>query len=525
MADEVQYHVTTPEGKTEVIGNSQLQQALIGEKWPVIGSSADGQNLTFQDQKGKPYDVQAKDILADRGYQVHKEEPVNPNYDYVNPEWRAAVVSSQDDDHAKAYLESRLAKSPLAVPKVIGSGEDWYHFDPGTSKWYGLTRNPNTTFDQADAAGMAAKALPAGGALLGGALGAGGGAAAGGVGAIPGGMVGAVAGGAVGRSAQHGLMGALDPTYDVMNPTPEGMTSEEGMAMGGDAAAQGIGGALGKVASGPISAMARGGGKALEAIGSGVEKAAGFVKNNPIARWLAEEGGPLSDVANPALAAQLPRDVASGAMKIGRMASDKMGADSPAWLDELTQAGPDSEAPITEQFANYVAGKDTPPMRPSPSVDLGRNAGRMMGRKVGGMFNSPDGEEAAVNALKQRLAENPEFSGHSPEAMDQVMDTMRGGLRDASRAGAEETANQWGEAGAGLGRGVDALGGAGDAVSNAVSRATGAGLSAAGAMGTGMKYAGMGLNGAGNVGQSMELPAYARSLDDYLKQQYLQSKK
>jgi hypothetical protein len=42
-----------------------------------------------------------------------------------------------------AYIAGKMKKAGAPDAKIVGSGRDWYVFNPGTNQWVGVTNDPD----------------------------------------------------------------------------------------------------------------------------------------------------------------------------------------------------------------------------------------------------------------------------------------------------------------------------------------------------------------------------------------------
>ena len=214
------------------------------------GLTPDGTSAIFKLPDGQTQQVNLLDTLQQNGKQIASLKPMgdNVNYDNVDTKWRFAIENLEDPDARQVYLKSKLQKDfGIKDPQIVGSGTDYFVFNPANGQYHALTNKPGMDFSDIATIGNTGARIA--GATAGGALGA---AAGLGAGSIATGALGAAAGHAATDAAIGGIVGGLDEDYrNAFNLKNEW----KGRALG--AGLSGVGGAVGPalgVAKGLVSA-------------------------------------------------------------------------------------------------------------------------------------------------------------------------------------------------------------------------------------------------------------------------------
>ncbi len=395
---KMKFHVSN--GDTEGYADEhQLVNDLRQVGYQPLGVSADGMTVTLQGDNG-PYEVKTPEILQKMGWEVKGYQPLDVDHDHVSPELRYIIESPgiRDDDHAKqAVITSRLQRMGIKEPQIVGSGSDWFVFNPTTSQYIALTNKPG--FDLGDLGEVGARAPGFIGNAVGAVLGTPADMVSGPVGTV----AGAAGGGFLGNRLADAGAAALEPGY--MNAIRGRGVSENlktvASELGTDAVA-GIGGyGLGKLGSagagllrqGMASRLLQGAGTSAELGGKAIQGTADFLGKG-IPREL---GTALLDPTNTTLygeLAQLPQSaIRGGARGIGKLGETdfarNMAPEQAARMRDmsaklLTRRAPSGSPTMGSSFSGAL-GRDT---APAASGDIGAeevlgNMGDMVGAKIG----------------------------------------------------------------------------------------------------------------------------------------------
>ena len=322
----LEFVIDNGQGANDTLSTADIVRQLQDSGEKVVGTSADGSSIRLADEKGE-FSVRTADLLKDHGWQVQGILPTDADYSHVNPDWRKAISVLPADEHKQAYIEGQLRKSGIENAQVVGSGRDWYAFDPESNRYVALTNNPE--WDSSDASEALVGAPRAIGSLLGGA----GGAILGG-GANPlTGAAGAGLGGAAADAVTRYVLAQNDPQLkEIMGADLGAVAKDIGKGAALDAATQGlflgapkvIGAALGKgtgdaakafLQSGPLSTTARSLGGMAEEGGRIVNKIA-RVADTDLGREIASMAIPgIGDATAVGALGQLPSQAVRGAAR------------------------------------------------------------------------------------------------------------------------------------------------------------------------------------------------------------------
>lgn len=330
------FNVRHSEGQEGQIDEHDIVNQLRQAGYQPTGISGDGMQLHLVGSNGE-YKIDTDKVLKNLGWEVTGFQPQGANLDHVDMGLRFLIESPgiRDDDHAKrAVIESKLSRmipEGQQPPKVVGSGSDWYAFDPNQNKWFALTNKPG--MDLSDISQVGTHAL--------GMLGSGVGMALGAPAGIPGMMAGSVGGGALGNMVTNIGSSLADDSFDQAlegRGLGENLKSA-GVNAFGDALAGGLGGIIGKAApslmsSGLASRGLRGGGRMAEELGRTMEGAGKFMSEG-----LPKEFGQiLADPTGISLysqLAQLPRDAVAAAPKAMGWAGQQLKGVAPGAAQKL----------------------------------------------------------------------------------------------------------------------------------------------------------------------------------------------
>lgn len=247
----------------------QINRALSGTDKSVQSITPDGYFANVQ-QGEQVLQVPLQNIMGSLGAEVKRVAPTQGSvkFDRVSPRMRYAITNLETDDARRNYIKSALERQGMEVGQIVGSGRDWYAYDPSQGEYIALTNSPE--WEMADAA----EALTHGGRLTGSILGTVAGAVAGPFGS----MGGAALGTAGAEALTRGIAAATDEDYrDAFSAEDAllagGMQTAiagaiPGLATGIRAGAPVIlGRTVGSAATAPMSAATQAVGGALEGVG------------------------------------------------------------------------------------------------------------------------------------------------------------------------------------------------------------------------------------------------------------------
>lgn len=385
---KVTYKVKHGTGAEGEIDEHEIMNQLRNAGYMPTGVSGDGMTLTLQGAKD-PYEVEIKDVLKNMGWEVQSQRPTNANTDHIDMGLRALIESPSlrhDDQMKSDIIKGRLQRSGLENPQVVGSGSDWYAFDPGNNEWYALTNKPG--MDMSDLGEAAVRAPGIVGSGIGMAMG---------TGAGPLGMA--------GGSAAGGFMGnrAVDAVGSLVSDDYGKAIRDRGMDNVGDylkdAGEDALGGfagfGLGKMGSigkgllseGLVSRGLKAGGEAARVGAGAVESAADFMSKG-LAR---DVGGMMMDPTGLTGYTQIPQ-LLKDAVMASRKGIGKLGESSffKDLAPETATKARDLAARLSkeyvpstrsagERFASSVTHKPFVNPEQFGAEEIGLNAGKAAG--------------------------------------------------------------------------------------------------------------------------------------------------
>lgn len=510
-------------GDTEGFADEhQLINDLRQVGYQPLGVSADGMTITLQGDQGS-YEVSTPEVLQKMGWQVKGYQPLDVDHEHVSPELRFIIESPgiREDDHAKeAVIKSRLQRQGVKDPQVVGSGSDWYVFNPNTSQYIALTNKP----------GMDLGDLGEVGARAGGILASGTGAVVG-TGLGPAGTVGgAVAGGQLGNRLTDAAAAALEPSY--LGTIADRGLGENlktiGLEAGTDALA-GVGGlGLSKLGSagaslvrnGLLSRFAQGAGGSAELSGKAIQGTADFLsKGTP-----RDVGVALADPTGVSLygeLAKLPQSALRGASRgVGKLGESEF----------LSKVAPEQAARMRDISARLLQRRatDSPTLGAKFAESIGRpTAGRQSqigAEEVMGNLGDMVGMKIGRQRAAVEVAAHPGVIGDARAIEhDTLQDLLKQGMRydaaeQAARQASQGFLHDWTEGLAkdaapklpgfsAVGRGVDNASKLGQMGVSAVGIPYDAAMGAARAGGRALNYGGRALRSAGEGMAPIETPS------------------
>jgi hypothetical protein len=352
---------------------AQLAQQYL--QLPVAGVSPTGNALQLQNGQTMPI----AQVLSQLGAQVKSFRPLEADYSQVQPAMRAAMQGLPDDFRRKQYLEHYMGQIQPdgPAPVVAGMGEDWFVFDPRSSKWMAATNAPG--MDLSDAAGYGVQGAKMAGSIAGGAIGAAGGL---GLGSVPGAIAGAAAGGAGVDALTRAAFTMGDPSYAaVRDQMGEGeVLGDIGKGAAIDAVGAALpmaGGALLRSTLSPVSRMLSGGGAVAQNMGK-VAGPIGRAADTRLGRDVTAAFMPgAAEAQLVGLGAQLPAMATRGAVKAtGALGESKIGRslfgeEAAAGLAKFRGSvlGPEGSQTTRELFSNIGGAIGRGRRIPEPSAD------------------------------------------------------------------------------------------------------------------------------------------------------------
>lgn len=352
----LEFKIETPEGDLDSVTSNDVAQSFAQKGFQNVSISPDGRMISLTDANGVPGKIDVQKFVAGNA-KIAGIIPTNVNYESIDTGLRASIGAlGNHDDLKRRYLEGQLREKGLDDAEVIGSGDNFFYFDPKTGTYNALTNRPGV--DITDIGGLTSLASPAAG-LVGSALGgiAGATATAAPVLPIPGANIAAgVAGGALGGAAGGwAARGLVDSAAKMLNPAlkpyleSEEIAAERGTEAAIDALGGGIGGFLTKIPwtkkaleTGLASTTAAKTGDVAKGAGYLIQKPAQYLQSDAlpanIARGVMENFVPVTgQMQLPALAMRSPELLRPLSRKLGERAAAKeaeltakMFADEPA---------------------------------------------------------------------------------------------------------------------------------------------------------------------------------------------------
>lgn len=490
----VEYTIEGADGPETMTAND-LAQAFAAQGYQNPSLSQDGQTLTLVDPQGGQADVNIAEYLASKG-KVTGMKPADGmvNYDLVDNGARRGIAAlGNHEDLKKLYLQAHLRDQGMGDAKVVGSGDDYYFFDPKSGKYHALTNKPGLDLTDANEFGVDAleNTLGIGGSLAGGISGGALGSAAGPLGTIAGGAAGSAAGGSLGRGLFDAGAAVLDPNLRKLIGSEEFQTGRAKQA-GFDALGGGLAGGVGAIApkllsSGIASGAAKGAGSTAEGVGGVVAGGAKYLNSDAMIPKLVRAGAEnfvpgTGQLQIPALLAR-SGELVPGGMKAGNRAANALYRNSfPAseegfakaaqsfgdagFSSPLVRAG-ETLTPYQETLAKVAEGTASRGFSVAPRASRADKLAAFMAR-----------DKAATQVLRE--------SG----VRDSINTLARGGRVEGAAKGVAEAA----ELASKGGRAIDAIN------AGAVKGTIGA----VGGVGRGVQAAGRGLKNAGTVAAPLE---------------------
>ncbi len=459
------YEYLDDEGNTQNVSTKDIENDLAAGGYQLAGRSEDGSNIVVEID-GQKYDTNLADFVNAQYGKINAVKPDEGmiDYDGLNLGWRTGIDSlPNDDNYKRSFLEGKLKNvAGVEDPKLVGSGDDWYYFNPQLGKYQALTNKPG--LDMSDAFGFLPTAAKALGSGIGMGMGATAGAAAGGIGAVPGGAFGAAAGSQVASAGITGIGALADPEF--RDSIKKNFGNEESMAnilrqkavevpldaaLGG--LAQKIPGIKNYLEKGLVSRFGKGVGTGAEIGGSALNKAAKLA-DNPIGGSIVSGFGPAGQVSAAGVVGELPEMAIKGMTGGGAKLANKVGdyASARAW-DLGTQRATKPVAKTWDKIAEGSASvRDflTGPMRKRQAASPIDTTIENVASKLGG---APAANSAGARDILGNLAEEGMKRARDPLSKVGVNVTERA-VKNAARFG--EMSGAGVENLAKLGRGLQA---------------------------------------------------------------------
>lgn len=517
----LQFEVTNPEGETKPVSVESLAdilQSKFGEQ--VLGISPDGMTLQVMDTDG-PIDVPVMEAFHSIGFQASNPTPQKPDYSQVSPSARAAITAIGGEDNKLAYLKMLEQKRGNLNPQIMGSGRDFFVFDPQTNQYRALTNNPE--WDSSDLAEFGVEAPGAIGSIIGGGLGAAGGAAAGGVPAIPGLMAGAAAGSAIGNSVTKIATSILDPDAGKVMGNSLG---RQAAGVAGSAAMDAVGAGVGAKIPGLASTAAKYGGDVVASAGRMMGHGAKMI-DKPLGRDIVGSMVTGPTMATAELGLRAPAEIMKAANRFPGWLGQKM-AQAPEWLESkglMSDLGPEAQEATKRWFGKQASQLQNYTKRLNVKTDFPSNARGEMMRDAEKFANFAGGKpKQSPVTLEDELANLGEYMGAGKKGRQIQHVAEEGGYSPSEArmfARTEESNPAWAAVGAKAGRALETANSLGKGI-GAANQAVGGGVI------KGIRGAGVLTTAAGDAaryaGTAMS-PLENRFLSRYGSEEYLKKKR
>lgn len=401
----VKFDVQGPGGQEQDVELDAVIGMLQQDGEQVTNVSPDGMTLQIAGKAG-PVSVPVAQVLQNYGLTASNAIPTNPDYSQVSREHRNAIVNIPDEDLKKVYLQSALQKSGIKNPQILGSGRDFFYFDPTYGKYIALTNNPD--WDESDKEELYASGPRIAGSIVGGALGA----AAGPMGIA----AGSALGGFLGNTGSQAINAYFNPeSRNVMAENMGTMAKQAGVNAVIDAGA----GLIPAKVPAMFSGAARGAGRVMQGAGKVIGGAAKLA-DNPVGHNIASSVIPVAaETTTAGLLGQLPGQAVRGITK-------GMG-----WLGEregLKQAFPGMASRLRGLSESLL----TTPL-PAKSNIAEEVAAKLGGKAVEGVpvgaterILRGAGEKIARRVAPNRVEQFGELGGKLGRAIQSVEDASRG---------------------------------------------------------------------------------------------------
>ena len=477
----LEYSFTSSDGSEGKIDATTLQNHMI-EAGIQVSISPDGTTATMM-HNGQELEGPVSALIEQKYGRVGSITPGADATDYstVDNMLKSGIAQFGSDSLKAKYLQLAMQNSGFEDPKIVGSGDDWFRYDPASQQYLALTNRPGAEFS--DALTYLPQAARTVGNITGGVAGGASGLLAGGLPAIAVGAAGSAIGGQVGARGAELIQSIIDPNFA---QTLGNMTSEENFSKAGDVATEmgtdAILGAIPAIALKPLQTFfqkglvtraATGAARGVEAGGKAVEQLARLAGNSELARGIGTQlASPTLGTAQAAgWLAQAPQFLTTKGLGLAEKALSKMGFPNAARLFEDLGTGrgalDSAEAGLNAYKAIFKDPGVTTPLRTQARDVLGNLGERIGNRTIGRGMKNAD----ARGLVGQELAE----------------ETSRLGRQAQNFATAGETVGRVFDATATLGRGVER---GVDTVAKGVLKGAQYGGAAASAVGRAGRFAG-----------------------------------
>ena len=521
---KMHFHIQTPDGD-QIVDDQWVMNMLGQAGHPVMGITPDGLNAQFANM---PQPIPIQQLFQQAGIQVTKSEPANMDMTRIDPYARMAVSMIGSPDEQKAFLESRVRRETGDMkPQIMGSGRDFYQFDPQSGQYYALTNKPDK-WDWSDVMEALPIAARSTAAVAGG---------------IAGNAPGAVLAGAGADAAMRGAMFGLDDDFR-QSVSLKDQAMQTGMnsaidvgtlgLVKGAGAASGLrqmikGGAPEAIPAaqqamestlrtGPIASMAKGIGFGGRAVSSGAEMLAGKAADSPMAVQTISMMNPITGpAANAGFMAQLPKMALTGPLQGAGKAAESnivreaLGEETSGAIRTGVQDIMRSRAPAGRPFLNWSrAGRGLSEEGRGPqAADIIQN----MAEK-GRMRFTPNAEQAG-NAARNQFNQGLESMGIDAidPAFNQTLAEETGRIaQNAQSASNAQVGKQFGQKMRPVGKAID--------IASDIGRSLEGGANAA-TYGTLRGIQGLGKAGKAGFGALQQAGEFMQPVEPHMWSQFL----
>jgi hypothetical protein len=342
---------------------------------------------------GQEFEGPVKDLVEQYYGKVDNILPSTDATDYstLDNTLKAGIAQFSSDNLKAKYLQIAMENAGIQDAKIVGSGDDWFRYEPSTGTYMALTNKPGA--ELSDVLTYAPQAARSIGSILGSAPGTL--AALSGVGAVPGvaaAMVGSTIGGQVGKRGAAAFQQLLDPNFDAMlnNMSSEELAQywgNEGTEAVTDALTGAVPFGLGKVgkeifAKGAATRVGGWGARGVEAGAKAGQQFAKLGANSELVRGLttAVAVPPIGAMQGIGFLMQAPQWAATKGMGYLGRGLEKMGyGNAGGMLQRASSKGRgalDAVEEFTKNYSNYFIPDDVAArsLRPQARDSLGNLA-------------------------------------------------------------------------------------------------------------------------------------------------------
>lgn len=410
-------------------------------------------------QNGEEFEGSIRDIIEQDYGKVLSALPSSDATDYstIDNALKSGIAQFSSDSLKSKYLNIAMENAGIQDAKIVGSGDDWFRYDPATGTYAALTNKPGA--ELSDALTYAPQAARFVGSALGSAPGVLSSMATGPVG-LAAAAGGAAAGGLAGKQLSSFIQQQLDPNFD---QTMKQLTSEEvGTILkdtGVEALTDAVGGVIPGVALKPVQeffakgALTRGlgwGARGAEAGTKAAQQLAKLGSQSELVRGIttAVAAPPVAAVQGAGFLMQAPQWLGTKGLGYLGKGLDKLGYKNAAASISRAASNPRGKADFVEEgvkdFANLfmpdgIAGRELRPQARDMFGNLSEEfAEGLFQRGVKNLDNIADPAEAAKELTRlqnQRfnLPKMGEIVGRTADASA----TLGRGLEQAVDKGAK----------------------------------------------------------------------------------------